>query len=457
MNIRAIILIGPPTSYLGANLRKGTRSLMSRNSLISSRRTLALRERPATDTRLLPNPFPHPNTHYKRCPKAQRLSLGSDQSPPRPQYCLVPVTGNGRFLNSNRLALLRGQHRRISAPVPGRIYVAGIDLAGESEQPGDVRLQGFKPTQDSTVVTIGELQMLDDGFGSRLPALTVVEHHWWTGKPHTETFSGLVHLLKNVWGCRRVVVDATGIGAGVAAFLRKNIGPSIVVPFTFTAPTICTPTPIGNPSPGTGSRGGVLPPLPPRERAGVRVITSPACRAVITNQRPTHCHSDAPRGIWGGALPPLPSTKLGAGNCTKVQLPAPVFVSPSPLKALRACPESFQGERGTKGVRVPSPHPATREIPRILFRRRSIKTATSSINVQSNPQPLVEGENRSLPPRSRSRGFPLPALYTVKHKQALQSPHRPRSHVVEWPTDGSADCRYARNRRSQKWVSLTAR
>ena len=418
MNIRAIILIGPPTSYLGANLRKGTRSLMSRNSLISSRRTLALRERPATDTRLLPNPFPHPNTHYKRCPKAQRLSLGSDQSPPRPQYCLVPVTGNGRFLNSNRLALLRGQHRRISAPVPGRIYVAGIDLAGESEQPGDVRLQGFKPTQDSTVVTIGELQMLDDGFGSRLPALTVVEHHWWTGKPHTETFSGLVHLLKNVWGCRRVVVDATGIGAGVAAFLRKNIGPSIVVPFTFTAPTICTPTPIGNPSPGTGSRGGVLPPLPPRERGEVRVITSPACRAVITNQRPTHCHSDAPRGIWGGALPPLPSTKLGAGNCTKVQLPALVFVSPSPLKTLR--------ERGIKGVRVPLPFlkqskpclkpqnnqkptpPATREIPRNLFRRRSIKTATSSINVQSNPHPPSRERIGAFPREAGAEDSPFP-------------------------------------------------
>ncbi len=222
---------------------------MSRTGLHRPRHTRAVSHRPATDTRLLPNPFPHPNTHNKRCPKAQRLSLGSDQSPPRPQYCLVPVTGNGRFLNSNRLALLHGQHRRISAPVPGRIYVAGIDLAGESEQPGDIRLQGFKPTQDSTVVTIGELQMLDDGFGSRLPALTVVECHWWTGKPHTETFSGLVHLLKNVWGCRRVVVDATGTGADVAAFLLKTIEPSTVVPFTFTAQAICTPTPIGNPSP----------------------------------------------------------------------------------------------------------------------------------------------------------------------------------------------------------------
>ena len=45
----------------------------------------------------------------------------------------------------------------------------------------------------------------------------------------------MVHLLKNVWKCRRVVVDATGVGAGVAAFLRKSLGTSIVKPFTFTA------------------------------------------------------------------------------------------------------------------------------------------------------------------------------------------------------------------------------
>ena len=244
---------------------------MSRISLHRPRLSRTASRRPAPDTRLLPGSFPHPvlhpNTHNKRCPKAQRLR--SDQSLFRSQYRLVPVTGNGRFLNSNRLALLRGQHRRISAPVPGRIYVAGIDLAGESEQPGDIRLQGFKPTQDSTVVTIGELQMLDDGFGSKLPALTVVERHWRTGKPHTETFSGLVHLLKNVWGCRRVVVDAIGIGVGVAAFLPKTIGPSIVVPFTFTAQTICPLTPIGNPSRGAGAgprRGDRLVALPGAER-----------------------------------------------------------------------------------------------------------------------------------------------------------------------------------------------
>ncbi len=175
------------------------------------------------------------NPHYKRYVEAERLRLGSNHPLFRSQYCLVPVTGNGRFIDHNRQALLRGSHSRISAPVKGHTYVAGIDLAGESEQSDERRLKTNAPFRDSTVVTIGELRSTNAGHGSTLPSLRVVEHFWWTGLPHTENFSRLVHILAEVWGCRRVVVDATGIGAGVAGFLHKSIGPSIVKPFTFTA------------------------------------------------------------------------------------------------------------------------------------------------------------------------------------------------------------------------------
>jgi len=36
-----------------------------------------------------------------------------------------------------------------------------------------------------------------------------------------------------VWHCRKIVVDATGIGEPVSSFLRKSLG-SKVTPFTFT-------------------------------------------------------------------------------------------------------------------------------------------------------------------------------------------------------------------------------
>ena len=39
--------------------------------------------------------------------------------------------------------------------------------------------------------------------------------------------------MKNVWHCRKIVVDATGIGEPVSSFLRKSLG-SRVSPFHFT-------------------------------------------------------------------------------------------------------------------------------------------------------------------------------------------------------------------------------
>jgi hypothetical protein len=43
-----------------------------------------------------------------------------------------------------------------------------------------------------------------------------------------------VDLLKRVWRCRAVVVDATGVGAGVASFLVGAL-PLVARPFIFTA------------------------------------------------------------------------------------------------------------------------------------------------------------------------------------------------------------------------------
>ena len=59
-------------------------------------------------------------------------------------------------------------------------------------------------------------------------------HYRWTGRKHSELYSQLIDILKNVWHCRKVVVDATGIGQPVSSFLKQALGPR-VTPFTFTA------------------------------------------------------------------------------------------------------------------------------------------------------------------------------------------------------------------------------
>ena len=235
---------------------------MSRTSLIRPRRPRAVSDRPATGTRLLPSP-PHLNTHYKRCPKALRLRLRSDQSTSLPVY----VTGYGRSPDKNWLALSRG-HCQVRAPLTRRIpFAASGDapehgvmvlpwaiapfsdsavaaLAGQSEQSDERRLKTNAPFTDSTVVTIGQLRSTNAGHGSTLPSPRVVERFWWWRPPHREPISRLFHVLSEARGCRKAGVDVehplsrkTPIGTGVAVFLRNRPGPSI--------PSPSVPSPVG--------------------------------------------------------------------------------------------------------------------------------------------------------------------------------------------------------------------
>ena len=89
--------------------------------------------------------------------------------------------------------------------------------------------------RDSTVLTIGERDFQAGDPFTGEPQIRVVEHRWWTGVSPASLYPSLVDLLRQVWQCRRVVVDATGLGLGTASFLERTLGRSIVEPFTFTA------------------------------------------------------------------------------------------------------------------------------------------------------------------------------------------------------------------------------
>ena len=171
------------------------------------------------------------NPDYLRYVESEKERLGENHPLFITQYALIPIHGGGGFLNPVQKAQLQGEHSRKRHKEPGRIYVAGIDLGGEAE---DNPLRLLNSRQDSTVVTIAELDFSPSSpLGQYYPRIKVVEHYWWTGKPHTELYPTLVDLLNNVWDCRRIVVDATGIGEPVASFLRQSLG-SRVSPFKFT-------------------------------------------------------------------------------------------------------------------------------------------------------------------------------------------------------------------------------
>ena len=176
------------------------------------------------------------NPDYQLYVEGEKQRLGENHPLFLTQYCLLPLRGNGGFLSIQQKAQLQGDHARKRSAENGKIYIAGLDLAGETEESDDLRLRALKPRQDSTIITIGELDYSIVNKIQKQPGVKLIEHYRWIGTRHTELYPQMIDILKNVWGCKRVVVDATGVGQPVASFLRHELG-SRVVPFTFTAPS----------------------------------------------------------------------------------------------------------------------------------------------------------------------------------------------------------------------------
>jgi len=149
------------------------------------------------------------------------------------QYALIPVHGGGGFLSHEHLAQLQGEHSRMHSRVRGSgIYIAGIDIAGESEVLEEQILT--RPGRDATVITIAELEASTHRQTAPVqPVIKVIEHYCWTGKKHPLLFDQMITLLKNVWKCSRIAIDATGIGEPVASFLKQALGAK-VIPIKFS-------------------------------------------------------------------------------------------------------------------------------------------------------------------------------------------------------------------------------
>jgi len=172
------------------------------------------------------------NPGYLAFVEAERARLGADHPLFLSQYALLPVRGTGGFLSRAQIALLQGAHaRQARREEASKLYVAGLDLAGEAEvtdEPG-MTLRG----RDAAVLTIAEVVNPADDPAVNGPRIEVVEHYCWVGRKHPELYRELAHILKDTWRCSSVVADATGVGEGVASFLRNTLG-GCVVQFKFT-------------------------------------------------------------------------------------------------------------------------------------------------------------------------------------------------------------------------------
>ncbi len=174
------------------------------------------------------------NPAYRTFVEQEIARLGKDSITIQTQYSLHPLNGAGYFLNELQKTLLQGTHNWENRPHDECWYIAGMDVAGE-ERPAST-LTATPSTssarRDSTVITIGRVGYNELG----LPVVEVVHHEWWTGRSHLDQYAATVALVEQ-WGIRFLVVDATGIGAGLASLLLERLGTERVTAFTFSRPS----------------------------------------------------------------------------------------------------------------------------------------------------------------------------------------------------------------------------
>jgi hypothetical protein len=116
------------------------------------------------------------------------------------------------------------------------VYTALLmDVAGEEE--GTLGLEGCQAAgqrRDATALTVVALEShhLPDWSG---PAwrYRVLARHLWLGVKHSQLYGQLSQLVRR-YAARYVVIDATGVGAGLASFLGQAY-PGRVLPFVFSA------------------------------------------------------------------------------------------------------------------------------------------------------------------------------------------------------------------------------
>jgi hypothetical protein len=175
----------------------------------------------------------------------------------RTEYMLEVLDGEGGLFPPQRMAQLQGEHPRIHRAEPGKRYAGLLDVAGEEEEGSGPEAFDNASRRDSTALTIVEIEvgqsasrsvgkdqasiLLTDLPTHRLPAYRVVDRMAWTGAKHVALHEQLVDLARNVWKLSALVVDTTGVGAGLASFLADQLGRGprkvIVAPFLFNRKT----------------------------------------------------------------------------------------------------------------------------------------------------------------------------------------------------------------------------
>jgi hypothetical protein len=177
---------------------------------------------------------------YGKFVAAQVERLGRNHPTVRTQYFNEEIDAEGGMFAPERIALMAGEHAADLLPQPGCLYALLIDVAGEDEWASGIE-QVLGTTgalqnagRDATAVTVVQIDTSTTADEMlRAPAYRVMQRRLWVGIKHSLLYTRLRALAES-WRARYLVVDATGVGAGLASFLERAL-PGKVLPFVFTA------------------------------------------------------------------------------------------------------------------------------------------------------------------------------------------------------------------------------
>ena len=171
---------------------------------------------------------------YRAFVAGQVARLGRSHPMVRTQFFSEEIEAGGGLFPPERRRLMQGEHLPLAGPQMGEGYAFLIDVGGEDAAGAALIDDGLQnPARDLTALTVVAVGLtgLENPL-LRKPVYRVVYRRQWQGALHSQLYGQMMALIEN-WQPQQVVVDATGVGAGLASFLGAAL-PGRVTPFVFT-------------------------------------------------------------------------------------------------------------------------------------------------------------------------------------------------------------------------------
>jgi len=169
---------------------------------------------------------------YRETVKEAVARLGRSHPLVRTQYFSEEIDSLGGLFPPDRIARMQASGNPVSVFDPEGVYALLLDVAGADEgvRSAEGSLTLANPGRDATALTVVRVLPAIEG---ALPVYRPVVRRQWIGAA-TSVLLPQVRALALEWRAQSVVVDATGVGAGLASMLESAL-PGRVIPFTFTA------------------------------------------------------------------------------------------------------------------------------------------------------------------------------------------------------------------------------